>query len=407
MIATSERRALPMLLTAFEVPFAALARVVADSRTDVEERRRLAKTARIYESLRTATIEGRDATALFDDLGSELGCRLEVLDLRSWRFAFAPHKRPPAAVRDVLRETLVRCAGHLPAILRLELEGRVALAVPVPARRPATLLAIRFTESQPELSVLQHASTVAALELEKLASSRDALARAGAELFGELLDGRLEPARAAARLGAAGLVRSELVVAAWWQAEPGAGIHQDLFASGVPHLLNADGRGAIALTLIPNGRDSLAMLRHALPEGCCLGVSAAVSRLERLAAAAREARWALHRCEPERVRVVHYGEAEASPWAFAPERAEEIARDVLGALLEYDRVHRTELVRTLAVLLRNNRSPTQTAAELFIHRQTLVYRTRRIEELTGRSLSSTEDIVELWLALRALEVAGG
>jgi DNA-binding PucR family transcriptional regulator len=32
---------------------------------------------------------------------------------------------------------------------------------------------------------------------------------------------------------------------------------------------------------------------------------------------------------------------------------------------------------------------------------------RRIEQLSGRSLSFTNDTVELWLALRALEVAGG
>ena len=61
-------------------------------------------------------------------------------------------------------------------------------------------------------------------------------------------------------------------------------------------------------------------------------------------------------------------------WAFALERSEELAEHVLGPLLDDDRTHQTELVRTLAALLRNNRSPNPTAAELFIHRQTLVYR---------------------------------
>jgi purine catabolism regulator len=36
-----------------------------------------------------------------------------------------------------------------------------------------------------------------------------------------------------------------------------------------------------------------------------------------------------------------------------------------------------------------------------------VYRLRRIEALTARSLSSTEDVVELWLALRAVELIEG
>lgn len=408
MVSASERRALPILLTAFEVPFAAVARVVADSRTDVEERRRLARTARIYESLRTATIEGRGGTALLDDLGSELGCRLEVLDLPTWRFAFAPRRRAPAVVCDVLRETLVRCAGHLPAILRFELDGRVGLAVPVPARRPAALLASRFTESQLELSVLQHVSTVAALELEKLASSRDALTRTGAELFRELLAGRLEPDAARLRLGAAGLGEADLVVAAWSQVRPtAAGVHHDLFASGVPHLLDADRQDGIALALISDRRGSLTALLDALPGDCCVGVSAQVARHDRVAAAAREARWALGRGQPDRTRAVAYGDANGAGWPFAPEHAEEVADHVLGPLMRYDEAHRTELVRTLAALLSNDRSPARTATDLFIHRQTLVYRVRRIEQLTGRSLSSTKDVVELWLALRALEVAGG
>jgi len=137
MVSASERRALPILSTAFEVPFAAVARVVADSRSDLDERRRLTKTARIYELLRTATIEGRGAARLLRELGAELGCHLEVLDLASWREAFAPARPAPAAARDVLRDALARCAGHLPAILRLDIDRGVGLAVPVPARRPA------------------------------------------------------------------------------------------------------------------------------------------------------------------------------------------------------------------------------------------------------------------------------
>jgi purine catabolism regulator len=107
------------------------------------------------------------------------------------------------------------------------------------------------------------------------------------------------------------------------------------------------------------------------------------------------------------MRVIRYGEDGASPWTLPLEESEELLEHVLGPLRDYDRIHQTELVRTLAVLLRNNRSPTSTAAELFIHRQTLVYRIRRIEELTSRSLSRTEDVVELWLALRAVEVVEG
>lgn len=408
MVSASERRALPILLTAFEVPFAALARVVADSRADREERQRLTKTARIYELLRTATIEGHGAAHLLQELGAELGCRLQVLDLASWREAFAPATRAPAAVRDVLREALARCAGHLPAILRLDLDGGVGLAVPVPARRPAALLASRFTESQPELSVLQHVSTVAALELEKLASERETRGRAGAELLADLLSTRLDTGDAARRLAGAELGLGRLVVAAWRDEESERrAVHQELFARGVPHLLRTGDPASITLALMPDTDEVRAMLLESLPDGCPVGLSAEILQPDRVSAAAREARWALHSCEPQRSRLTRYDTGGSPPWGFTFERAEEIAGHVLGSLVQYDRSHQSELLPTLAALLRNDRSPTRTAAELFIHRQTLVYRVRRIEELTGRSLSRTEDVVELWLAMKALEIVNG
>lgn len=40
-----------------------------------------------------------------------------------------------------------------------------------------------------------------------------------------------------------------------------------------------------------------------------------------------------------------------------------------------------------------------------MHKQTLVYRVRRIEEITGRSLVDTEGVVALWIALRSMDIA--
>lgn len=48
-----------------------------------------------------------------------------------------------------------------------------------------------------------------------------------------------------------------------------------------------------------------------------------------------------------------------------------------------------------------------TATRLGVHRQTLTHRIERIEELTGLSMSNPDDRAAAWLALRALENAGG
>jgi purine catabolism regulator len=41
---------------------------------------------------------------------------------------------------------------------------------------------------------------------------------------------------------------------------------------------------------------------------------------------------------------------------------------------------------------------------LGVHRHTLRYRVRQAEDLLGRDLSSAEDRLELWLALKAAEL---
>lgn len=417
MARAAERRALPILVTAYEIPFAALARVVAESKTNNEERMRLVRTARIYDCVRMAAIEGGTPGELMASLGERLDCRLDVLDLRTWHYAFAPGARPSESTRRVLEEVIARGAGRLPGILRLDMDGNGALVVPIPSRCPAALLASRFTVAAPGLSLLQHAATVAALELEKLTSEREQQFRAGAELLGALLEGRVDLAEAAVALDCAGLA-GELQVAAWnCRPEPGAvraaahpgspesTVHHGLFARDLPHLLRREGHAMLAL--LPAGQTSLDGLLEAIPDREPVGVRCDVTSLARLPDAAREARWALLTLRPENGRVARYVEDGDSSFPFEFSSAREVAEHVLGPLLRYDRDHRSNLVTTLATVLRHNWATTGAAAELFIHRQTLVYRIRRIEELTGRHLRSTEDIVELWLALRALEVVEG
>lgn len=56
-------------------------------------------------------------------------------------------------------------------------------------------------------------------------------------------------------------------------------------------------------------------------------------------------------------------------------------------------------------LERGRRTP-EAAQALHIHPNTLLYRIRRFEEISGRSLASTESLAEVWLALRATATVG-
>lgn len=79
---------------------------------------------------------------------------------------------------------------------------------------------------------------------------------------------------------------------------------------------------------------------------------------------------------------------------------------ILDPLLDYDAAHNSELVDSLRAFLAHNRSWKDTAAALHIHKQTLVYRMRRVEQLTGRRLEKTQNLADFWLALKASGSAG-
>jgi hypothetical protein len=75
------------------------------------------------------------------------------------------------------------------------------------------------------------------------------------------------------------------------------------------------------------------------------------------------------------------------------------AARLVSPLLDYDRRHQSELVRTLGIFLDCAGSWNACAEQLHVHLNTVRYRIRRIEELTGRNLSTMADLADLFPAL--------
>ena len=71
----------------------------------------------------------------------------------------------------------------------------------------------------------------------------------------------------------------------------------------------------------------------------------------------------------------------------------------MKALIDYDREHNTELVNTLECYFRCNRNLRVTAETLFIHKNSAIYRIRKIESLTGSSISAGADAFDLQMCL--------
>lgn len=72
---------------------------------------------------------------------------------------------------------------------------------------------------------------------------------------------------------------------------------------------------------------------------------------------------------------------------------------LIGPIEDYDDEHNSNLVPTLEAFLDHSGSWSSCATSMHLHVNTLRYRIRRIEELTGRGLASLDDRVDFRLAL--------
>lgn len=82
------------------------------------------------------------------------------------------------------------------------------------------------------------------------------------------------------------------------------------------------------------------------------------------------------------------------------------ANAVLGKLASHAREHRSEYLTTLACYFRENSSPQRASRSLHVHPNTVTYRIRRVEEITGLDLDNYRDRLMAQLAIEILEAVG-
>ncbi|MFJ4712311.1 PucR family transcriptional regulator [Streptomyces sp. NPDC088785] len=135
--------------------------------------------------------------------------------------------------------------------------------------------------------------------------------------------------------------------------------------------------------------------------GLRIGVSPAVDGLAAVGAARRLAETALRICPRTGGTVLLDDELPAALVAAAPGLGRLLADRVLGPLLALPPADRDLLLDTLTVWLDCDGSAQRAANRLYCHRNTVLNRLRRCEQLTGRGLARPADLVELGLALSA------
>ncbi|WP_030351695.1 PucR family transcriptional regulator [Streptomyces scopuliridis] len=179
----------------------------------------------------------------------------------------------------------------------------------------------------------------------------------------------------------------------------------------------AAARAGEAVLAVPDGEERLMVLavdggavvtacegyarREAEEAGVVIGLSAPTGPIA-AAGAYKQAEQALSVARRRGRALVEHEELAAGSILplLADDAVRAFADGMLRALYEHDAKGRGDLVASLRAWLSRHGQWDAAAADLGVHRHTLRYRMRRVEEILGRSLDDPDVRMELWLALK-------
>ncbi|MFJ2702555.1 helix-turn-helix domain-containing protein [Streptomyces sp. NPDC087428] len=158
-----------------------------------------------------------------------------------------------------------------------------------------------------------------------------------------------------------------------------------------------------------DGDAELAALAAGLsvPPGARVGISSVVGGLAAVGDARRLAETALRACPAGGGVVLLDEQLPAALVVSSPGLGTALAARVLGPLDRLDPADRDVLIETLTAWLDSDGSAQRAGARLYCHRNTVLNRLRRFEQLTGRCLTRPSDAVEVSLALAARRLLAG
>jgi hypothetical protein len=136
-----------------------------------------------------------------------------------------------------------------------------------------------------------------------------------------------------------------------------------------------------------------------------VGLSTPYASLDRTPAALRQARLAYATGTLGSREIVRYEQVPvAILLASAPDAGTAVARAILGPVLDLPAAECDVLLSTLRVWFAERGATSAAADRLHVHRNTVRYRLKRVEDLTGHRLSEPIGTAELHLALEATRI---
>ncbi len=422
----------PVFEVPYELPFIAITEK-AFTRLVNEQYEVLQRGIAIHKRLERIVLEERGLDEVVRALAAATGSAVTVLSARGETIAAKVFRRPlPEAALEHLAAEVHRrsvAAGQGAEATEFASEhpdlADRSLVLPVSTRGrgapQAWLGAARDAGGLGDFErlILQQAVTVVALELMRQRAMRDTERRLAGDVLAEALTGRLSEAELAVRLRpfGVGAHAAVLVFAEDGDAAPDAEADLDRFLgdSGVGALVAPRGRLLCAVVDAGDGLDPVglgARAREALaPEhGQLRAAASRIAPVGSLRRSFHEARCALEAAalaNGSAPPVASYRDLGAFQLLLSLQDDDALrlyCDSVLSPLEDATGEYGDELIRSLEAFIEQNGQWERAARELYCHRHTLRYRIRRVEQLTGRDLSSARDRIEFWLALRAREL---
>ncbi|MET7488091.1 PucR family transcriptional regulator [Streptomyces sp. NPDC005538] len=431
LVDTAAEEGLPLLEVPRRTPFLAISKAVSAAIAADQYRAVTAGFAAQRELTRQALTDGPEG--LLAALAAQVDGWAALYDASGAVVATAPEwagRRAARLTADVerLRD---RPAPASSVVGGPDNEDRVELHTLGTGRRPRAALAVGTAAAlgTAERYAVHSAIALLTLTTERSRSLQAAEQRIGAAVLRMLLAGQPDHARAVAGELFGGLLDAPFRVIVAEADSDGDSL------GGLAEVVeSASARSGEAVLVVPEGPRRLVALAvdgGAAVEACreytaalegerasadvgeqgeddqpVVGLSAPAGPIA-AAAAYKQAEQALSVARRRgRVFVEHEQLAAGSVLPLlADDAVRAFADGLLRPLSEHDATGRGDLVASLRAWLSRHGQWDAAAADLGVHRHTLRYRMRRVEEILGRSLDDPDVRMELWLALKATAAA--
>jgi len=414
LITEADQLGFPVFEVPYPVPFIAITEAVF-SRLMAEQYEVLQRAVDGEHVLTRAVMEGKGVEGIAASLAAVTGGWALLLDLHGLPLAATSRAAEQRAGRvwEELRRSRPEGTGFS---LTLVDRGHHIWVQPVgPQGRVEAFLAVGKPESPSPFDriVAGHALSLFAIEMAKARAVAEAERRLQGDFFEALAGGSVRQGELAKELSRFGFRRDAPVLVVSLEGgspEDLAYVAEDHFSRVGGGFLIPPHQGGIHVLLPAEGGTGVEELAKAL--GGKLGVEVRAGAgsavpVEEVGRSLREAKYALQVCRLEGWGAAGFEDLGTYRLLLSmtePDALRAFADSLLSPLDAYDRDHAGELTASLRTFLQHNARWEAAAAELYVHRHTLRYRMRKVEQLTGRDLSSSFDRMEFWLALRAREL---